>query len=296
METNFWLGAIITILQGGVVLHYLPKILDAFDVNISIAAAPPAYDLQFAVHAAAAAVILAFPGVLAYAADAASVPLESLVDVWKRKLTPRPAENGAIVMLYEAMLKQNIDVTEIIKEWDLDGDGSVSDWEMKEAFQLLNIPEYAHGLLQNILMEGTDGDPQVSSLMDTIQKLYFDIKEAKEASPTYRDIATENELKTKLTFVEIFNQLDKDGSGFICKAEFATMSDRGYYKKTLTKQESDDLFDSADVLGLGRLNLLEFMTIMRKIVKVGIQEIGYGYLPLAWGSLTSYWIGLGIKE
>merc|ERR1712087_756491 len=62
------------------------------------------------------------------------------------------------------------------------------------------------------------------------------------------------------------------------------------------EQESSELFDKADVLGLGRLNLLEFMSVMRKTVKVGIQEIGYGYLPLGWGSLTAYWLGLGLRE
>ena len=74
------------------------------------------------------------------------------------------------------------------------------------------------------------------------------------------------------------------------------MSDLGYFKQPLTNEESSALFDKADVLGLGRLNLFEFMSILRKTVKVGIQEIGYGYLPLAWGSLTAYWLGLGMRE
>ena len=44
------------------------------------------------------------------------------------------------------------------------------------------------------------------------------------------------------------------------------------------------------------MNLFEFMKRMRKVVRVGIQEIGYGYLPLAWASLTAYWLGLGLSE
>lgn len=132
VETNFWLGAIVCILQGSVLLHYLPKILAALSLDTSIATAEPALDLSFAAHALFAAVILAFPGTLSYAADAVSVPLQSFVNVEKRILTPRPAENAAIVNLYEAMLKEDVSMAEIMKEWDLDGDGNVSDWEMKQ--------------------------------------------------------------------------------------------------------------------------------------------------------------------
>ena len=74
------------------------------------------------------------------------------------------------------------------------------------------------------------------------------------------------------------------------------MSDLGYFKRPLTKLELNDLFDKADLFQSGRLNLFEFMSIMRKTVRVEIQEIGYGYLPLAWGSLAAYWIGLGMQE
>ena len=106
----------------------------------------------------------------------------------------------------------------------------------------------------------------------------------------------DNELATKLTFVEVFNKLDKEGRGYITRDDFISMSDQGYFKKPLTNQEASALFDTADYFENDRLNLFEFMTIMRKAVKVGIQEIGYGYLPLAWGSLTAYWLGLGMKE
>jgi len=291
VETNFWLGGIITILQGSVALHYLPKILAELGIDQSIATAEPALDLPFAIHASLAAVILTFPGMLSYAADASSIPLESLVNVWKREFTPRPAENALIVKLYENMLKEG----KSMAEWDMDGDGAVSDWEMKEGFKLAGIEESQQELLQNVLVSGEESDMTVLRLMDKTQQLYFDIKEA-EQEPTYQSIKSENELETKLTFVEIFNKLDKDGSGYITKEELLAMSELGYFKRPLTRQESDDLFDKADVLRLGRLNLFEFMSIMRKIVKVGIQEIGYGYLPLAWGSLTAYWLGLGMRE
>jgi Ca2+-binding EF-hand superfamily protein len=133
--------------------------------------------------------------------------------------------------------------------------------------------------------------------MDNIQELYTDIIEADLSSPqSYQQIKAENTLETKLTFVEMFNKLDSNGNGYISKEEFATMSDLGYFKRPLTKLELNDLFDKADLFQSGRLNLFEFMSIMRKTVRVEIQEIGYGYLPLAWGSLAAYWIGLGMQE
>ena len=132
-------------------------------------------------------------------------------------------------------------------------------------------------------------------MLDNLQELYFDIKEAKQ-EPTYKSMVLENELETKLTFIEIFNKLDKEGRGYITKEQFASMSDLGYFKIPLSETESSKLFDRADFFQSGRLNLFEFMSILRKTVKVGIQEIGYGYLPLAWGSLTAYWLGLGLQE
>ena len=297
VETNFWLGGIITILQGSVALHYLPKILVALGIDPSISTAPPALTSEFAVHAIAAACILAFPGTLSYLADAASVPLESSVNIWKRKLTPRPAENAAIIILYESLMKENVDMSTIMSEWDLDNDGIVSPWEMEEGFKTLHIPKHQHVLLRNVLIQDVGEGVVVSTLMDNIQELYTDIIEADLSSPqSYQQIKAENTLETKLTYVDLFNKLDSNGNGYISKEEFATMSDLGYFKRPLTKLELNDLFDKADLFQSGRLNLFEFMSIMRKTVRVEIQEIGYGYLPLAWGSLAAYWIGLGMQE
>ena len=103
------------------------------------------------------------------------------------------------------------------------------------------------------------------------------------------------QLETTKTFVELFDDLDRDGDGFILPGDFDALIDRDFRIKR-TWEEKLELFRSADVVGKGRLNLFEFMALMRKIAKAGIQEIGYGYLPLAWGSLTAYWVGLGLKE
>ena len=259
-----------------VLLHYLPKILADIGMDPRIAVAGPAFDASFATHAVLAFSVLGFPGGLSFVADKVSVPLESSIKVLKRQLTRNPAENSAIKTLYESMLKQNIDISAAIKEWDQDGDGTVSDWEMEEAFRLLDIPEYEYPLLFNVL--GKEEGRTVSSLFDEIQELYFDAKEAQKGSfglaATYKNQMSENKFLSKLTFVEIFNRLDKDGNGYLTRAEFLAMSKQNYFKKPLSEEELNDLFDQVDVLGTGRLNLFMFMSILRKNVSVGIQEIG----------------------
>jgi Ca2+-binding EF-hand superfamily protein len=273
VETNFWLGGIVCILQGSVLLHYLPKILTDIGMDPTIATVGPALDTSFFTHALLAFAVLGFPGGLSFVADAAAVPLESSVKVLQRQLTRTPAENAAIKTLYESMLRQNVELSAAIKEWDQDGDGTVSDWEIKEAFKLLDIPDYEWSLLFSLL--GKEEGRTVSSLFDNIQELYFDVQEAHQGSisllATYENQMLENEFVTKLTFLEIFNRLDKNGNGFISKDEFIAMSKEGYFKKPLSEEELNDLFDQADVLRTGRLNLFEFMSIMRKNVKVGIQ-------------------------
>jgi hypothetical protein len=74
-----------------------------------------------------------------------------------------------------------------------------------------------------------------------------------------------------------------------------------YLTTPLTAAEKHRLLEESNLLddkntGSKRLNLFDFMGMMRKLVRVGIQEIGYGYLPLAWASLTAYWLGFGMKE
>jgi hypothetical protein len=267
VSTNFWLGGIITILQGSVILHHLPKILEDLGIDPSYSTAPPALDLPFAIHAAISLFILGFPGTLSYAADVLSQPLESAVSVWQRQLTRHPAENAAAVQLYESLLKKDNDINPL----DLDQDGMVSDWEMKEGFKQLGINENQSKILLDILLKGEeDNGIPIPDLLDKLQELYFDIKEVDQGNTSYQSIKAENELSTKLTFVEIFNKLDKEGTGYITKDQFMSMSDQGYFKVPLTKVESDKLFTQADYFLTGKLNLFEFMGILRKTVKVGI--------------------------
>ena len=279
-------------------LHYLPKILVYFGMDPLIVTAKPD-DSLFAIHVLLAFTTLGLPGILSYTADRIAIPMESAVKVLQRQLTKKPAENGAIKTLYESMIQQNADLYAAIAEWDQDGDGVVYDWEIKEAFKQLGLPECEYDLLIRLL-SNKDGYQTVSSLFDEIQELYFDIQEAQQRSTGFTAVfekqLIENNFETKLTFVEIFDRLDKNNNGYITKEEFSELSIKGYFKIPPTEEELTSLFHQADILGKGRLNLFEFMSILRKNVKVGIQEIGYGYLPLAWGSLTEYWLGLGMKE
>ena len=79
VETNFWLGALLTTLQGSVFVHYMPQILSEVGMDPAIAAATPALDMPFVAHSVITAGLLALPGLLSLAADKASIPLESMI-------------------------------------------------------------------------------------------------------------------------------------------------------------------------------------------------------------------------
>lgn len=141
--------------------------------------------------------------------------------------------------------------------------------------------------------------------MDNFQELYTNARRAQQQGPesssgsqqtNNKSTIPRGKVQTKKTFVEIFNDLDENGDGFISEEEFGAIFKKGYLEADLTDKERSDLFASADIIGTGRLNLFEFMSVMRKIAEVGIQEIGYGYFPLAWASLTAYWLSIGMAE
>lgn len=304
VETNFWLGALLTTLQGSVLVHYMPKILSDVGIDPAIATATPALDMPFLAHSAITAGLLAFPGLLSLAADKASIPLESAVSSmrsWWEKRT-ESVEREVVMNLYETIMKADKPLQETLGDFDPDGDGMISCWECKQALGHLNLPENQCETLMG-LMRRRFGDVEtlsIDSWLDYFQELYVNAREGgmepseKKRLSRLREMG--NELATKKTFVEIFNDLDKDGDGFIKEEEFGALLDKSNLKTPLTEQEKHELFSDADLLGQGRLNLFEFMSMMRKIVRVGIQEIGYGYLPLAWASLTAYWLSVGMKE
>lgn len=280
----------------------MPRILSDFGVDPSIAVATPALDAPFAAHAIITAGLLAFPGLLSLAADKASIPLEGLVtslqSKWESKTNAK--QQRVIIDLYDSIMFSNKPIRETLNEFDPDGDGQISCWECKRALGHLNVPEGQCETLMG-LMKRRFGDVDhlsIDSWLDYFQELYVNARQAESggAPSKTKSLTPVNALKTKKTFVEIFNDLDEDGDGFISEENFSRMLDKGYLATPLTEKEKRDLFADADLLGTGRLNIFEFMGTMRKIVRVGIQEIGYGYLPLAWASLTAYWLNTGMKE
>jgi hypothetical protein len=140
----------------------------------------------------------------------------------------------------------------------------------------------------------------IESWLDYLQELYVNARQSELTSSEKEQLSRlqrlGNVLPSKKTFVEIFNDLDKDADGFISEEDFSALLDKSNLKAPLKEEEKHELFGEVDRLKDGHLNLFEFMSMMRKIVRVGIQEIGYGYLPLAWASLTAYWLSVGMKE
>lgn len=304
VETNFWLGALLTVLQGSVFVHYIPKILSECGIDPAIAAATPALDMPFLAHSAITAGLLALPGLLSLAADKVSIPLESMISALQGQFakTTRSTERRVVIDLYNQIMKSDKPLKETLNEFDPDGDGMISCWECKQALGHLKIPENQCETLMGLMKRrfGERKTLAIDSWLEHFQELYVQARDA-DLEPSEQTNSSHlrqlgNELQTKKTFVEIFNELDKDDDGFISEEEFNTLLDQSNLKNPLTVQEKHELFSTADRLGDGRLNLFEFMSTMRKIVRVGIQEIGYGYLPLAWASLMAYWLGIGMKE
>ena len=304
VETNFWLGALLTVLQGSIFVHYMPKVLSEVGMDPAIAAATPALDMPFVAHSVITAGLLALPGLVSLAADKASIPLESVITSLRSQWEKRTdsTERRVVIDLYETIMKSDKPLQETLKEFDPDQDGMISCWECKQALGHLKLPETQCETLMG-MMKRRFGDVKtlaIESWLDYFQELYLNARQA-ELGPSERKLESRlrqlgNELPSKKTFVEIFNDLDKDENGFVSEEDFSAWLDQSNLKTPLTEQEKHELFSNADRQGDGRLNLFEFMSMMRKIVRVGIQEIGYGYLPLAWASLTAYWLGIGMKE
>jgi len=299
VETNFWLGALATVLQGSVLVHYMPVILQDFGLDPSIADASPALDASFAAHCAATAVLLALPGCLSLLADTISVPLEKAIHAKQYQLDAKenPDEQQAIIDFYLAIAGIDADLSESVRGFDLDEDGMISLWESQRAFEQLGFGSDQHDILVRTMERhfGSEDSTPIAIWLDRVQDIYLSAMEAKSDLELKRKLQLP-ELRTKKTFVEIFNELDTTDKGFLNKEEFTGLAERGYLDMSMPKEYVSHLFDQADIVKNGRLTLFEFMGVMRKTVAVGIQEIGYGYLPLAWASLTAYWLSVGMKE
>jgi Ca2+-binding EF-hand superfamily protein len=284
VETNFWMGALLTILQGSVLLHYMPRILYDLGLDPTIATAAPSLSESFYTHALATVTLLAIPGLLSLFVDELAVPMEnaylSLRRAWGKPTDRDRRDQAMIIETYEAIQMADASLQDILEELDPDGDGMVSTWEVQRALEELQLPVSRSDRLLQLIRQrngrsSSDGEPlSTGAFLDAFQQLYV------EARGNDKKLPGKVHLETTKTFVELFNELDKDGDGFIMPGDFDYLIDRSFRIKR-TWEDKLELFRSADVIGQGRLNLFEFMTMMRKIAQAGIQEIGYGYLPLA---------------
>lgn len=120
VETNFWLGALVTVLQGSILVHYMPIILSDLGLDPIIAKAVPALDGPFAAHLAVTTGLLALPGILSLAADKLSVPLESALTSWqsRQEMKTNSEEQRVIIDVYESILNSNSKMSETLKEFD----------------------------------------------------------------------------------------------------------------------------------------------------------------------------------
>lgn len=108
VETSFWLGALLTVLQGSVVLHYMPRILYDFGVDPTIAKAAPAFEPTFYAHAAVTVILLALPGLLSLLIDEIAVPLENALMrlrlTWGKQTFEAENKRRIVVETYESIL------------------------------------------------------------------------------------------------------------------------------------------------------------------------------------------------
>jgi Ca2+-binding EF-hand superfamily protein len=281
VDTNFWLGALLTILQGSVFVHYLPQILSELGLDSAIVTAPVALDLPFAAHAGVTAGLLALPGLVSLAADKASIPLQNAITSLRNKWESRidSTDHRVVIELYETIMKSDQPIDETLREFDPDGDGKISCWECKQALRHLKLPDTQCETLMGLMKKhfGNVDSLEIDAWLDYFQELYVNARDAELKQSEKKNLSRfrqlDNELPSKKTFVESFNGLDTDDDGFISEKEFSTLIDKSNLKNPLSKDDKHELFRSADVRGHGRLNLFEFMSVMRKIVRVGIQEM-----------------------
>ena len=141
-----------------------------------------------------------------------------------------------VIDLYDTIMKSNKPLQETLREFDPDGDGMISCWECKQALGHLNLPENQCETLMG-LMKRRFGDIKslaIESWLDYFQELYFNARQA-ELGPSEKKQKSRlrqlgNELPSKKTFVEIFNDLDKDNDGFISEEDFSAMLEQEQFE------------------------------------------------------------------
>jgi len=157
-----------------------------------------------------------------------------------------------------------------MKEFDPDGDGMISCWECKQALGHLNIPEDQCEMLMDSMKDHFGSDVKtkpwpIEAWLDYFQELYVNARDANNIDLSPVSIISRlqrpsNHLRTKKTFVEIFNDLDTDKDGFISEDEVKVFLDGDDWKRPLTEKEKLGFLKNAGPTDNFRFNLFQFMS------------------------------------
>mmetsp|Transcript_36929 Transcript_36929/g.86929 ORF Transcript_36929/g.86929 Transcript_36929/m.86929 type:complete len:933 (+) Transcript_36929:129-2927(+) len=175
-------------------------------------------------------------------------------------------EKQMVVKLYEAILRADFTLKETLAEFDPDGDGVVSPWEFKQALQKCNVdvPEQQIVTLMRLIDRG-DGKLDVGSFLDRFQVVYSTAADegaanvGSQTSGRVRNLLADvgrNLLKRK-SRIQVFQDMDTNGDGFISEDEFYSMLDR-LQLNGVAQNDKQDMWSYVDVNGDGHLNYLEF--------------------------------------
>jgi len=190
------------------------------------------------------------------------------------KNTEKGWEKQMVVKLYEAILRADFTLKETLEEFDPDGDGVVSPWEFKQALTKckVDVPESQIVTLMRLIDRG-DGKLDVGSFLDRFQVVYstaaeqgLDNAKASGGAQKVRMILADvgRKLMKQKSRIQVFQDIDTNGDGFISEDEFYSMIDR-LSLTNCTAQDKKEMWMYVDVNGDGHLNYLEFCAAFQVI-------------------------------
>jgi len=205
-----------------------------FGIDLSIAMATLALDTPFLAHSVITAELLALPGLLSLAAEKDSILLNYMISSMQSQWCKITGSQKWRMNMYEIIMKSDKPLKETLKEFDLDSDGKISCWECKCAMGHLKLPESQCKTLMGFMRQRISNHQtlRIEEWLDNFHQIYVDARspemEALEKQQISCLLKLGNALQTKKTFVEIFDELDKDNDGFISENDFGALLDTKY--------------------------------------------------------------------
>eukprot|EP01121_Diplochlamys_sp_Union-15-3_P016205 TRINITY_DN5474_c0_g2_i1.p1 TRINITY_DN5474_c0_g2~~TRINITY_DN5474_c0_g2_i1.p1 ORF type:complete len:210 (-),score=39.29 TRINITY_DN5474_c0_g2_i1:569-1198(-) len=171
-------------------------------------------------------------------------------------------------------------IKQLFQQCDSDKDGELSVGELRNVIKELNIPTNENEIASLLKSLDKDGNSKISfkeflSGIKWIQKsnrLVNSVpKDKLKRSGSIVDFISELQQDQLKEFKEYFDLCDEDHDGIITKAEFQKMFIEKLGLKT-TQNDFEVLFDSLDYNGDGKLQFEEFISGMRWLNKVYLQQ------------------------